>query len=134
MTMLQIGGVAFTVRGPHYESLRHSAQFMWPAQPRVGRRDALQYTGEGEDVIEVAGTIYPDYFGGYGALAKLRAMARRPQMVVSGTGDVFGLYCITEVGDEQTFNDHRGRPGKITFTLKLMRYGEDGGGFGFTLF
>ena len=134
MAMLQIGPVQFTTRGPHYESLRHSAQFMWPAQPRVGRRDALQYTGEGEETVEIAGTIYTDYFGGFSSVAALRALAPVPQLVVSGSGDVFGRYCIVEVANEQTFNDQHGRPRKVTFTVKLQRYGEDGGGFGFRLF
>ncbi|MGB4864301.1 MAG: phage tail protein [Hyphomicrobium sp.] len=134
MAMLQIGSVQFSTRGPHYESLREAAQFMWPAQPRTGRRDALQYTGEGEECVEIAGTIYTEYFDGFSSIRRLKAMARVPQMVVSGGGDVFGLFCITEVGNEQTFSDHHGRPRKVTFTIKLMRYGEDGGGFGFKLF
>ena len=134
MSMLQIGPVQFSVSGPHYDALRHSAQFMWPAQGRFGRRDALQFTGEGEESIEVTGTIYTDYFGGFSSLMRLRAMARTPQMVISGGGDVFGRFCITEVSNEQTFQDQWGRPRKVVFTLRLTRYGEDGNGIGFTLF
>lgn len=134
MAMLQIGSVQFKTTGPHYESLKNSARFSWPAQGRFGRRDALQFTGEGEESIEIAGTIYPEYFGGFSALASLKSMARRPQMVVSGAGDVFGRWAIEEVANEQTYQDRFGRPAKITFTLRLMRYGEDGAGFGFTLF
>jgi len=132
MTMLQIGNVQFTVRGPHYEFLRASSQFCWPAQGRFGRRDARQYTGEGDDTVEIEGTIYTDYYGGFSSLTSLKAMARKPQMVVSG-GDVFGRYCITEISNEQTYQDQYGRPRKVTFTIKLERYGEDGG-FGFRFF
>lgn len=134
MTMLQIGRVQFSVRGPHYDALRNDFAMNWPAQGRMGRRDALQCTGEGEETIEVSGAIYTDYYGGFGALQQLKAMARRPQMVISGAGDVFGRFSIVRVGNEQTFQDEYGRPRKVTFTVQLMRYGEDGGGFGFRLF
>lgn len=134
MAMLQIGRVQFKPRGPAYESLRHSARFEWPAAARFGRRDALQFTGEGEETVEVQGTIYTDYFGGFDAIKRLRAMARIPQMVVSGAGDVFGRWCILEVANVQTYSDAAGRPRKVEFTLQLSRYGEDGGGFGVRLF
>lgn len=134
MAMLQIGPVQFRINGPHYDSLRHTARFSWPAQGRFGRRDALQFTGEGEETVEVRGTIYPDYFNGFGALATLRAIARVPQIVVTGAGDVFGIWVIEEVGNEQTYQDRHGRPAKVTFDVRLKRYGEDGAGLGVRLF
>lgn len=130
MAMLQVGPVAFRISGPHYDALKHAARYSWPSQGRFGRRDALQFTGEGEETIEVSGTIYPDYFGGFSALATLRSIARRPQMVVSGAGDVMGRWAIEEVANEQTYQDRFGRPAKVTFTARLKRYGEDGAGFG----
>ncbi len=130
MAMLQIGPVAFKISGPHYDSLKHSARFMWPAHGRFGRRDALQSTGEGEETLEVSGTIYPDYFPGFPSLARLRSIARKPQMVVSGAGDVMGRWAIEDVSNEQTYQDRYGRPAKVTFTVRLKRYGEDGAGLG----
>lgn len=126
MTMLQIGSVAFTTTGPHYDKLRHSKKFVWARQARFGRSDALQYTGEGEEDVTVSGTIWTDYYAGFGALASLRAMGRSPQMLVSGAGDVFGRWCVLEVANEQTLQDADGVPRKVTFDLKLSRYGEDG--------
>ena len=79
----------------------------------------------GEDSVAITGTIYPEYFGGFGSLAVLRAVMPAPQMVVSGAGDVFGLWCIMEVGNEQSYQDAAGRPSKVTFDVKLERYGED---------
>lgn len=131
MAMLQIGSVAFETTGPHYDKLAHHAKATWARQHRFGRRDALQFTGLGEEPVDVSGTIYPDYYAGFSSLAALRSQMSRPQMVVSGAGDVMGLWVILEVGAEQTFQDPRGRPRKITFSVKLDRYGEDGfGGMG----
>lgn len=134
MAMMQIGLVQFKPRGPSYENLKNAAKFMWPSQGRFGRRDALQFTGEGEETVEVTGTIYTDYFDGFGAIKKFKRMARVPQMVVSGAGDVFGLWSIVDVSNVQTFADKAGKPAKVEFTLTLMRYGEDGAGLSGRLF
>lgn len=126
MSMLQIGPVAFEVAGPSYQGLKSKFKREWARQKRFGRRDALQNTGIGEDSVEVHGLIYTDYQDGFGALRTLKAISGVPQMVVSGAGDVFGLWCIVEVGNEQTYPDEAGRPGKVSFTVKLDAYGEDG--------
>ena len=134
MTMLQIGPVQFTVRGPGYDSLAHAARFEWPAQGRFGRRDALQFTGEGEESVQVQGTIYTDHMTGAGAIRQLKALARVPQMVVAGSGDVLGLWSIVDVTNVQTYAKADGTPRKIEFTVVLLRYGEDGGGLGVRVF
>lgn len=125
MSMLQIGSVAFSTTGPHFDKLKHAAKFEWARQRRFGRRDALQWTGEADEDVHITGTIYTDYYAGFDALAELRTMARQPQMLVSGAGDVFGRWCILEVSNEQTLQDASGVPRKVTFDLHLSRYGED---------
>jgi len=126
MPMLQIGSVAFKTTGPHYDKMKSSFTAQWARQKRFGRSDAMQWTGEGEDDVSISGTIYTDYYGGFGALSSLRSMSRSPQMVVSGAGDVFGRWCILNVSNEQTLQDASGKPRKVTFDIKLTRYGEDG--------
>lgn len=134
MAMLQIGSVQFHVLGPSFESLRHSARFSWPGIGRFGRKDARQFTGDEEETVEISGRIYTDYFTGFGMIKKLRSMARKPVMVVSGAGDIYGRWCILEVGNIQTYHDHRGQPGRVEFTISLGHYGDDGAGFGIRLF
>ena len=134
MAMLQIGNVQFQALGPSYESLRHAARFEWPAVGRVGRPDARQFTGEGEETFEVTGRIYTDYFDGFQAIRQLRSMARLPRMLVSGAGDILGRWCILEVSNVQTYPNHRGQPARVEFTVSLARYGDDGAGFGVRLF
>lgn len=134
MAMMQIGSVQFTPQGPGYDAFTHRARFEWPAQPRMGRRDALQFTGEGEETVEIQGVVYADYFGGVDVPKQLRSLGRRPQMVVSGSGDVHGLWCVIEVSNVHTYSDAKGRPRKVEFTVTLSAYGPDGGGFGGRLF
>lgn len=126
MAMLQVGAVAFETTGPHYEKLKHLTKGDWARQKRFGRRDAMQWTGWGDESVHINGTIYPDYYGGFDALATLRSQMPEPQMIVSGAGDVFGLFCILDVGNEQTRQYADGTPRKVTFEVSLTAYGEDG--------
>jgi phage protein U len=128
MAMLQIGPVAFSVDGPSFDKLKSTAKGEWASQKRFARRNARQWTGYGDDDVVVSGTIYTEYFHGVGSLGTLRALMPYPQMLVSGAGDVFGLWCIEEVGHEQTYQDREGRPAKVSFDVKLGRYGEDAAG------
>jgi uncharacterized protein len=125
MPMLQLGEVTFSVSGLHYDKLKHSFKAHWARHKRFGRRDAMQATGIGEDDVHITGTIYLDYYPGFGDLAVFRRMSQTPQMLVSGAGDVFGRWCILSLSNEQTFQDARGVPGKVTFELHLTAYGED---------
>lgn len=125
MALLQIGPVAFETTGPLLDKLKHHTKG-WVSQKRFGRADARQWTGLMDEDVSVSATVYVDYFDGAGTAAKLRAVQSLPQMVVSGAGDVYGLWCILEVGDEQTQHDASGAPGKIALDIKLGRYGEDG--------
>jgi uncharacterized protein len=125
MPMLQLGEVTFSTSGPHYDKLKHSFKAHWARHKRFGRRDALQATGIGEDDVHISGTIYLDYYPGFGDLAVFRRMSQTPQMLVSGAGDVFGRWCILSVSNEQTLQDKFGVPGKVTFDLHLSQYGED---------
>ncbi len=131
MPMLQIGPVAFETTGTHYDKLKNAFKATWVRQKRFSRADALQYTGTGEVGIKVSGTIWTDYFGWNGTLGTLRDLSPYPQIVVSGAGDVFGLWAITEVNNEQSIQDQHGIPRKVTFDIALEAYGEDeffGGG------
>lgn len=124
MPLLQIGPVVFETTGPHLDKLKHHVKG-WVAQKRFGRADARQWTGVDGESIEVSGTIWTDYYDGFGALGQLRALQPHPQMVVSGAGDVFGLWCIIEVGNEQTLQYPDGTPRRVGYDLKLAPYGED---------
>ena len=125
--MLLLGDVPFELATTPYQRLRRHSVYTWPSQERVGRRPALQYTGQGADNITLAGTLYPEMTGGRGAVSRLRAAAQsgEPLDLVDGQGNVYGPWCIISVSDvaEVFFDD--GTPRKIGFSLALSRYGED---------
>lgn len=125
--MLQLGPFQFSVDTAAYQQLRRETQYRWQGQQRVGAHDALQFTGYGSDSIEVNGIIYPDYKGGSGQLARMRAVATlgTPMPLVSSGGIVFGLYVIQAITEGQSIFARRGAPRRQTFSMTMRRY--DGG-------
>lgn len=129
--LMGIGPFRFRVMGHAYETLERSLSARWEAKGRIGRRPAMQFVGPGEDEISITATLYPELTGGLGQVEAMRAAADagRPMMMVSGAGRVFGRYCLTEIADTASFLTRDGTPRKVEVTLKLKRYGEDGGPF-----
>jgi len=125
--LMALGEFRFSVETAAYETLRDIASYRWSSQDRIGRPPALQYLGPGERTVELDGTIYPSYRGGLGQLDRMRALAAQgePLLMVSGRGDVMGLWVITRVEEDQSHHLRAGEPRKQGFRLALTFYGED---------
>lgn len=134
--LMGLGAFRFSVSGAVYQRLSREVLARWPVQERVGRRPALQFTGPGEEHLTLEGVIYPHYTGGLDQIRGMRARARSgaPLMMVSGLGDVYGLWVITAVRDTESYFLASGLPRKVEFTLELSAYGPDGLGIGGGLF
>lgn len=126
-TMMILGEFRFEVSTAAYQSLRRTQTFRWPAQQRLGRTPALQYTGPEAGSIELSGTIYPLVWGGLRQVQEMAAMAGRgePLELISGLGEVLGRWCILDVSETGTIFTGNGQPQRIEFSLKLQFYGED---------
>lgn len=120
--LLLVGPLGFKVTGPHFDRLRHSYDFVWPAHERFGQAPAYQFTGAGPEAVDIEGTVYPEYFAGFEALRSLAGRASRPQVVVSGSGDVFGLWIVSSLSTRQSYFDTAGNPRKIDFRIELRKY------------
>ena len=103
--MLALGMFVFMRQTLPYQSMQRSADYSWASNSRVGKRDAFQYLGEGEDKITLSGDLYPYLTGGKFSMLTLYAMAEQGRR----SGTVF-------------FED--GSPRKISFTLSLTRVDE----------
>ena len=134
--MMGLGPFRFSVGRSMYQRLTREVTARWPVQERVGRRPALQFTGPGEEHLTLEGTIYPHYTGGLEQIRGMRAQAQAgaPLMMVSGLGDVYGLWVILNVRDTESFLRADGLPRKVEFTLELSAYGPDGVAIGGGLF
>lgn len=125
--LMALGPYRFEVATAAYQTLRDVAEYRWQAQDRVGREPVLQFVGPGGRTVEVDGVIYPHHAGGLGQVAEMRRLASggAPLLMVSGRGDVMGLWVIERV--EETTSSHLrfGEARKQEFRLALRHYPED---------
>lgn len=137
--LMGVGPYRFHIVGLNYQSLDREFQYRWKPQERIGRRPAMQYLGPGIEKVVLKGVLYPKdprLGNGFSQLESMRreAMAGVPRGVASNLGRYYGLWCITNIKDVQSYFHRDGTPRKVEFTIELQAYGPDGGGFGFALF
>jgi phage protein U len=96
----------------------------WASIATVGGLDRLQWTGGESDKVSIAGVVFPEEFGGLDSLEGVRSAARAGTVLplVTLGGNVFGLYVIEGVTEEQSYHDAAGRPRKDVYTIDLKRY------------
>ncbi len=126
--LMTLGNFRFSLSTAAYQQLRRAVEYRWPVQDRAGRRPARQFTGIGDETIELEGAIYPYYRGGLEQIEAMRSLAGlgEPLMLTDGTGKVWGKFCILRIEETQTLFHGDGTPRKQEFRLGLGRYGEDG--------
>lgn len=127
VVMMALGGYRFSVATAAYQDLDRNSDYRWASAERIGKDNALQFTGPGEETISLSGTILPHYRGGLGQLDAMRAEAAKgkPLILVDGLGRVWGKYCITKVHERQSAFLSVGAPLKVEFGLDLKKYGGD---------
>ena len=117
--MLALGMFVFELRTLPYQSMQHSKDYRWVSNDRVGKPPAYQFLGEGENSIQLAGTLYPAITGGWISLKAVEVMANegRAWPLIEGTGNILGMYIVDKVSTTRTefFSDGAAR--KIDFTL-----------------
>lgn len=122
--MMALGSYRFAMSTGGFQTFKRNSAWRWPSQDRIGARPARQFLGPGDDKITIAGTIFPHFRGGLRQVDAMRAQAGlgRPLNLVDGTGEYFGLFCITgiEEGKEAFLSD--GAPRKIDFSIDLEAY------------
>ena len=125
--MLALGGYRFSLDTAAYQELQRTTAWRWAVQQRLGRRPSRQFVGPGDETMSLSGTIYPAYRGGLGQLDALRleAGSGEPLQLVTGVGEVLGLWVVDRVEETQRLFLDDGRPRAIAFQLQLTHYGED---------
>jgi len=124
--MLALGFFVFMRQTLPFQSMQRDAEYRWPSNSRIGKRDAFQFLGVGEEKITLSGELYPEITGGKLTLTAVRLMAEegRAWPLLSGNGMIYGMYVINSVSETgaEFFTD--GSPRKITSNLALTRVDE----------
>jgi phage protein U len=125
--LITLGSFTFSMAGVAYDRLSRQLTARWPAAPRAGRSEALQFGGTDAETLTLAGRIYPHYRGGLGQISAMRELLKsgEPQMLTDGLGTVWGKFAITAVEEEARTFTPDGAPLRQDFRLELKAYGED---------
>ena len=125
--MMQLGAFQFSIDSAAYQRLTRSTEYRWARQSRLGTNDALQFTGLGAETIEFEGVIYPNFRGGLRQIDRMRLQASVgiPLPLVSGAGQVLGLWVVETITEGQMTFGAQGIPLRQDFTMGVARY--DGG-------
>ena len=120
---------------PNYEGLSRDTSYSWISSPRLSRSPALQFTGQGDEIVTIEGRLYPHIFGGLSTVAALRLAgeAGKPMYLVRFyavqdqvyAGSVVGKFVIRRIKTQDTKIGADGFPHRLDFSIELARYGED---------
>ena len=124
--MLALGKFVFKRKTLPHQTLQRDAEYRWPSNSRVGKRDSFQYLGPGEEKITLAGSLYPELTGGRLTMTAIRLMADqgRAWPLLDGTGTIYGMYVINNISETGSLFFADGTARKIDFTLTLTRVDE----------
>ena len=121
--MMTLGLFVFSLSTLAYHELQRQTDWKHPSTPRVGTRDAHQFTGKGDDIITLSGWIAPELTGSVYGLDALRLMADtgKSWILIQGTGRIYGSFVITSLTENKSQLAKNGDAARIAFTLSLTR-------------
>lgn len=126
-SLLTVGPLPMLAPESGLTRLRRRSAWRWPAQARVARRPALQWTGPDEESLTLEGVILPAWRGSASAPEALRALAATgaAHLVIGGDGAAYGRWVIRDLEEtrERLYRD--GAPRRLSWRLTLARDGSD---------
>lgn len=123
--LLKLGPISFQTNGTGYKKLSQTHTHQWDEQKLIGTNPALQYGGYSK-TISISGTLLPSHGRGKESdLNTLNQSADKPLLVVSGTGEILGYWCITNITNNRDLMFQDGEARKITYTISLKYYGQN---------
>lgn len=125
--MMCLGMFVFSLSTLAYQEFLRQTEWKHASTARVGARDAHQFTGPGDDTLNLSGWFAPEFKGTPLAISILRGMADtgRPWILVEGTGHIYGHWLITSLSETRTNIEDNGAGGRIEFSLSLKCADDD---------
>jgi phage protein U len=121
--LMALGMFPFDLPLLAYDELQRRTDWRHARNPRVGARDATQFTGPGDDTISLSGVAYAELCDGRASLEELRRMADagEARSLVDGAGYIYGAFVITALDEKHKAILPDGTPLRIDFSLDLLR-------------
>lgn len=123
MHLMALGMFLFETGSLAHSELQRKTDWQHATSPRVGARDATQYTGPGTETISLSGSVYAELANGRVSIDELRTMADAGDALplVDGSGTVFGDFVITAIDERHAYLLDNGIPRRIDFAIDLLR-------------
>ena len=121
--LVRLGNFTFAVSSLAYQNLTKNFNWRWDTINVINDRQAVQYSGEGDETMSLQGVAYPVH-NTLTPQTSLLAEANRkePLIMVSATGDVLGKYVIESVNFTETNFHVSGLPHHVDFTISIRRH------------
>lgn len=81
--MLALGMFVFMRQTLPHQTMQRDAEYLWPSNSRVGKRDSFSIWGRGRKNY-LAGVLYPELTGGKLTMTAIRLMADEGRAAVAG--------------------------------------------------
>lgn len=121
--LMMIGPVQFKVAPVALMDYQRTHDASFAEKAIIGAAPALEWTGEGPESWTIRATLFPERFGGMGALTILDGLRRlgRPQYMMRGDGRLMGWVVIMSVVEVSTHLDRDGVGRKIEVDIAVRR-------------
>lgn len=121
---MTLGAFAFESHGFGFTDLGRDLDTGWTDIKIAQDWDALQWLGPSKEEVEIKGVLFPERFGGLTQLAGIRSLAisGTPMPLISLGGNVFGLFVVIGIKEDQELFNAAGSPRKDKYTIRLRRY------------
>lgn len=121
--LMTLGMFLFGLDQLAYSEMQQRISWRHEKSDRFMARAASQFTGPGDDVITLPGTLVPEVAGSFTALETLIAMADTGDAwpLVDGLGRVLGQYRINSLDRTSRAIMAGGIPRVIDFSIELER-------------
>lgn len=127
--ILALGMFLFSLPTLLPDEMQRRGEWRFPGNPRVGARDAYQFTGPGEERISLNGAAIAQLQDGRASLDDLWDMADTglAWALIDGSGRVHGNFVITGIEEGTRDLDANGVARRIDFRIDLLMVDDDGG-------
>lgn len=123
-TPMALGPFAFHALRFGFYGLGRELSTRWAEIETVGSLNRLQWTGGEGDGVSISGVVFPHEFGGLSNLEGIRSAALSGAVLplVTLGGNVFGMYIVERVSEDQAYHDASGQPRRDRYSIDLRRY------------
>ncbi|WP_347092945.1 phage tail protein [Sphingomonas parapaucimobilis] len=125
--LLALGMFVFGIDTLAFDDLQRRRSYRHATSPRIGTRDATQFTGVGEETMGINGAVFHEIADGRVSLDELDRMAASGEAwsLVDGLGYVYGAFVITTLDERSKSFFPDGTPRQIDFVLDLLRVDQE---------